>query len=68
LFFDSASEGRGFLTKDYGEYPMANEKTSKPVARIAGRLLSNPKTPKPVRRVAASALTQTANKPSKKKK
>jgi len=45
-----------------------NEKTSKPIATIASRLLSDPKTPKPVRRVAASALTQTANKPSKKKK
>ncbi|HEY7159750.1 MAG TPA: hypothetical protein VH815_00760 [Acidobacteriota bacterium] len=47
---------------------MANEKTSKKVAKIAGSLLSNPKTPKAVKSVAASALTQRPNKPSSKKK
>ncbi len=38
------------------------EKTSKPVASKASKLLSNPKTPKVVKSVAASALTQAANK------
>ncbi len=41
---------------------MANEKTSRPVASIASRLLRNPSTPKPVRRVAGSALTQAPNR------
>lgn len=45
-----------------------NEKTSKSVASKAGKLLSNPKTPKIVKTVAASALTQTADKKSGKKK
>jgi hypothetical protein len=42
------------------------EKTSKPVASKASKLLSNPKTQKVVRSVAASALTQTANKGKRK--
>jgi hypothetical protein len=44
-----------------------NEKTSKRVASTAGKLLGNPKTPAAVKRVAASALTQTANKPKKRR-
>jgi uncharacterized protein (UPF0147 family) len=42
-----------------------NEKTSKKVASIAGKLLSNPKTPANVKKVAASALTQRPNKKKK---
>jgi hypothetical protein len=48
--------------------PKNNESTSPRVATIASRLLSNPSTPKSVRTVAASVLTQTANKPTPKKK
>lgn len=39
-----------------------NEKTSKPVASKASKLLSNPSTSKSVKSVAASALTQSPNK------
>ncbi len=39
-----------------------NEKTSKPVASKAAKLLSNPNTPKIVKSVAASALTQAPDK------
>ena len=39
-----------------------NERTSKPVASKASKLLSNPKTPKAVKSVAASALTQAPDK------
>lgn len=39
-----------------------NEKTSKPVASIASKLLRDPKTPANVKKVAASALTQAPNK------
>jgi len=42
-----------------------NEKTSKPVASKASKLLRNPKTSKSVKSVAASALTQA---PDRKKK
>jgi hypothetical protein len=44
-----------------------DEKTSKPVAAKAAKLLSNPKTPANVKSVAASALTQAANKRRRKK-
>lgn len=39
-----------------------NERTSKPVASKASKLLSNPKTPKPVKSVAGSALTQAPDR------
>jgi hypothetical protein len=39
---------------------MPNKKqTSKPVAKIASKLLRDPKTPKDVKRVAGSDLAQT---------
>lgn len=42
-----------------------NEKTSKPVATKAAKLLKKPSSPKDVKSVAGSALTQS---PDKKKK
>ena len=44
-----------------------NEKTSKPVAKKASRLLRNPKTPTKVKSVSASALTQAPDKKKRKK-
>lgn len=44
-----------------------NEHTSPSVASKAAKLLSSSKTSKAVKSVAASALTQAANKTSKKK-
>lgn len=44
------------------------EKTSKGVAKVAGKVLSTGKaTPKQAKTLAGSALTQAANKPKKKK-
>lgn len=43
-----------------------NEKTSKSVASIAGKLLQDPSTTKEIKKVAASALTQAPNKKKKK--
>ena len=42
-----------------------NEKTSKRIGKIAGKLLSDPKTPKKVKSVAASVLSQ---RPDRKRK
>ena len=39
-----------------------NEKTSKRVAKIAGRLLRDPETPKDVKSVSGSVLTQAPDK------
>lgn len=44
-----------------------NEKTSKPVASKAAKLLRKPTSPKDVKSVAASALTQAPDKKKKKK-
>jgi hypothetical protein len=44
-----------------------NEKTSKRVAKLAGKQLRKPTTPKPQKSVAASALTQAPNKKRKAK-
>lgn len=44
-----------------------NEKTSKPVAKKASKLLKNPKSSEDTKSVAGSALTQTLDKPKKKK-
>ena len=44
-----------------------NERTSPRVATKASKLLSNPKTSKTVKTVAASALTQTRNRPKRRK-
>ena len=50
------------------EFVMAkNEKTSKPVATKASKLLSKPKTPAKVKSVSASALTQAPDKKKRKK-
>lgn len=44
-----------------------NEKTSKGVAKVAGKVLSTGKaTPTQAKKLAASVLTQTADKPAKK--
>ncbi len=45
-----------------------NERTSKRVARQAGKLLGNPKSPKRVKTVAASALTQAPDRKKPKRK
>ena len=44
-----------------------NEKTSKRVASIAGKMLQNPKTPKPAKAVAASAVSQAPDKKVRRK-
>lgn len=46
---------------------MAQRKTSAKVAKTASGLLRNPKTSKATKSVAASALSQRAPKPKKKK-
>lgn len=45
-----------------------NERTSPKVASTAGKMLRNPKSTKAERSVAGSALTQTADKPRRKRK
>lgn len=45
-----------------------NERTSKPVASKAAKLLRNPKSSKTVKSVAASALTQAPNKKGRRPK
>jgi hypothetical protein len=43
-----------------------NERTSKSVAKTAGKLLASPKTSAAVKRVAASALSQAPDRPKRK--
>lgn len=44
-----------------------NEKSSKKLASLAGKVLANPKSPAPAKKLAGSVLTQAPNRSSKKK-
>lgn len=45
-----------------------NEKSSKRLASLAGKVLRNPSAPPPAKRLAGSVLTQAPNKASGRKK